>query len=76
VRKTVDSDNIKILGKRIARVRKKQNFTQEELAHKADLTLSQIARIETGVINTSINTLYILSSALEIDIIEFFKKDN
>ena len=76
MRKTVNSDNIKELGKRIARVRKKQNYTQEELSHKADLTLSQIARIETGVINTSINTLYILSSALEIDIIEFFKKDN
>ncbi len=74
MRKSVDRNKIKLLGKRIAYMRKSKKLSQEELSDKAELTLSQIARIETGVINTSVNTLFILADALEIRVSEFFEE--
>lgn len=76
MRKKVDGEQIKALGKRIARIRKSKHITQEELADVCDMTLSQIARIETGVINTSIGTLFNLSKGLGVEIAEFFKTEN
>ena len=66
MRKTVDKKFIKALGKRLAEVRKQKNVTQEQLAEDANLSLSQIARIETGVINTSVNNIYIIAKALDV----------
>ena len=59
-------------GKNLKRVRKSKGMTQEDLAHKADLTLSQIARIETGRLNTSISTVMVLMKALDTDANELF----
>lgn len=53
--------------------RKVRNMTQEDLADKAGLTLSQIARIETGVINTTISTVEALLKALKADSNELFQ---
>ena len=66
MRKTVDKKFIKALGSRLAEVRKQKNVTQEQLAEDANLSLSQIARIETGVINTSVNNIYIIAKALDV----------
>lgn len=59
-------------GKNLTRVRKSKGLTQEDLAHKADLTLSQIARIETGKLNTSISTVMVLLKALGADANDLF----
>ena len=67
--------NVEVLlafGKRLAEIRKSKNVTQEELSFKSGLSLSQIARIETGKINTSICTVYEISKALEIEPGELF----
>ena len=47
-------------------------FTQEQLANKLGLEISQISKIDRGVINTSITTLYSISKVLNVDISEFF----
>lgn len=72
VRKGVNKKKIKSFGKRLAEVRKSKNITQEDLSYRSDLSLSQIARIETGVINTSLNTIFIICEALEVDPKELF----
>jgi transcriptional regulator with XRE-family HTH domain len=72
VRKDVNEKNIKAFGKRLAVVRKSKNITQEDLSYQSGLTLSQIARIETGVINTTLNTILILANALEVEPKELF----
>lgn len=46
--------------------RKKHGFTQEKLAYESDITLSQIARIETGKRNTSVITIIRLAQAMKI----------
>jgi predicted transcriptional regulator len=43
-----------------------QGFTQEKLAYTSDISLSQIARIETGKINPTLCTLIIISRTLGI----------
>ena len=59
----------------MAEIRKNKNITQEQLAEEADLSLSQIARIETGVINTSVNTIYTIATTLDVAPKEFFDFD-
>jgi len=66
---------IKTFGDHLRKVRKEKRLSQEELAHKAGLTLSQVGRIERGVINTSISTVYTLAEALEIKPKELFSFD-
>lgn len=47
-------------------------MTQEDLAEISGLTLSQIARIETGRLNTSISTVNVLLRSLDITANELF----
>jgi len=50
-----------------------RGITQEELAYKTGLALSQIARIETGKLNTSISTVQVILDALGAEANELFK---
>ena len=52
-----------------------RRLSQEELAWKADLELSQISRIERGIINTSVSQLYSIAAALEVSLPELFDFD-
>ncbi|CAN5665140.1 hypothetical protein BH10BAC2_BH10BAC2_02170 [soil metagenome] len=45
----------------------------EELAIEADIEYSQIAKIETGKINTTVSTVYLISLALNIDPADLFR---
>ena len=65
-------DQIKI-GKFIADCRKKQNLTQIELAVAVGIDRAYLSEIENGKANISINILYAISDALEIDIKELFR---
>jgi len=68
--------NIKFLNrlaKNLKKARKAKGLTQEELAFKSGLALSQIARIETGRLNSSVCTIYVLLQALEIDANKLFE---
>ena len=58
---------------RLARLTK--GFTQEQLANELGIEISQISRIERGVINTSVTTLYAISKVLNVDLSEFFVFD-
>ena len=65
---------IKAFGLHLKKVRKSKAVTQEELAFRTGLELSQIGRIERGVINTSISNVFDIAKALKIspkDLFEF-----
>jgi transcriptional regulator with XRE-family HTH domain len=53
-------------GKNLQQLRRRQNFTQEELAYNSGISLSQIARIETGKINPTVCTLIVIAKTLKI----------
>ena len=57
---------IKQFGEHVRKLRVEKEISQEELADRADLTLSQVGRIERGLINTSLTMIYLLAKALEM----------
>lgn len=70
--KEMDSIILRNIGDKIREIRLQKKLTQKELAFILDIEISQITRIETGKINTSILNLIKISKALEIDIKELF----
>ena len=63
-----DEKIIKTLGKRVRYLREQKKISQEELASRAKISLSQVARIETGKLNTTISTISALANALELEL--------
>lgn len=62
-------------GKALREIRLAKGFTQEKLANELGVEISQISRIERGVINTSVVTVYQLAKILKIDVSELFDFD-
>lgn len=63
-----DEEGVKKFAKRLKKVRKDRGFTQEELAYKSGLALSQVARIETARINPTISTVFKIAKTLEVEV--------
>lgn len=59
-------------GENLRNIRLAKGFTQEQLANEVGIEISQISRIERGVINTSISTLYSISLILGVSVSDFF----
>ena len=55
------------IGAKIREERKQAGLTQETLAEKADLSLSQVGYIERGEVKPSIDSLIRLARALDVD---------
>ncbi|MDI6050594.1 MULTISPECIES: helix-turn-helix domain-containing protein [unclassified Flavobacterium] len=62
-------------GGNLRQLRLAKGFSQEQLANELGVEISQISRIERGIINTSVTTLYAISKALKIDVSELFVFD-
>lgn len=58
---------IKAFGENFRKVRESKNLTQEELAYRCELPLSQVGRIERGVHSPTLSTLYILANGLGVE---------
>ena len=71
-------DIYKILSKNIKKYRNLRNYTQQELADKCLMTRDFIGRIESNkeLKSFSLDTIYIISKALDVPIICFFLLDN
>lgn len=53
-------------GQNLKKIRKEKGFTQEQLAIDLDIEISQISRIERGVINTSIGNVNAIARVLKV----------
>lgn len=67
---------LKEFGANLRKLRLNKEFTQEQLANELGVEISQISRIERGIINTSVTTLYELSQILEVNTDDFFNSSN
>lgn len=67
-----DEEGLKLLAKRLKEVRSEKGLTQEELSHRSEITLSQIARIETVKTNPTVSTLFKLARGLQVSPKELF----
>ena len=57
-----------LLGKRIRRLRRLKDYSQEQLAEKANISGKYLGEIERGLANISIEVLEGISKGLEIDL--------
>ena len=64
---------ITAFGKRVRELREKKELSMRHLADLADIEYSQLAKIETGKINTTISTAFAISKALEVPLDKLFK---
>ncbi len=62
----------KVLGQSIKLLREKARLTQEELAEKAHINVSYLAKIENGYVNTTIRYLIKLSRGLQVKVKDLF----
>ena len=62
-------------GKQLKKLRKEKGISQAQLAFEANIELSQVSRIERGLINTTIANVKLLSKVLDIPITRFFEFD-
>lgn len=72
---TFDEEGLELLAKRLKEIRAEKGISQEELAYRSELTLSQIARIETVKTNPTISTLFKIIRTLDISPSELFNFD-
>lgn len=69
---TDESTFLLAFGKNLQKIRKSKGFTQAQLANDLGVEISQISRIERGVINTSISNANAISKVLKVDLKELF----
>lgn len=56
----------RILGWNVRRIRVEQHMTIEELAGRADIDSSHVARIERGTVNSSLDVMAKLAKVLRV----------
>ena len=71
-----DETFLKQFGERLKHIRKSKKVSQEQLAWATGFELSQIGRIERGLINTSISHVAKIAQALKIPPSELFEPDD
>jgi transcriptional regulator with XRE-family HTH domain len=59
-------------GNKLREHRLAKGFTQEQLANELGVEISQVSRIERGLINTSVTTIYSIANTLKISASELF----
>lgn len=60
------------LGLNIAYYRKQQGLTQEQLAEKADVDRSRVSKTEIAWVGTSLDTVFKIADALEVEPYKLF----
>ncbi len=61
-------------GKRLRTIRKRKNLTQLDLEIKSGINHGDISRIENGLKNIEFFTIVKLAEALEVELIDLFRK--
>jgi len=72
VANVVNWEYVKALGRRVIELRNAKNLSQEELANLADIPVNQVGRVERGEINTTVSTIFAISKALKIRVVDLY----
>lgn len=69
---TFHESGLKSFGRRLRVLRRERGLSQEELAWKADSELSQISRMERGIVNAGLSQVFKIAEALNVHPRELF----
>ena len=61
-----DKEFLKQFGLHLKGLRISKNMTQADLAYRSGMEISQISRMERGLLNTSISNLALMAQILEV----------
>lgn len=61
------------IGDQVAKIRKRNGLTIEELANKSGLNPLRVAQIEAGQVRATPDELYALKTALGVDLKDFYR---
>jgi len=61
-----------LLGARIKSLRRGRERTQEQLSERVGLSVTYLSRIERGLENPTLSTLFALAEALKVEPVELF----
>jgi len=68
------------LGAKLREIRLSKSYSQSQLAIDTNMEISQISRIERGVLNTSVLTLLKIAVVLDVELSDllpnYFSEDN
>jgi len=67
-----DQEGLNLLAKRLRELREELGFTQEELAFRSGISVSQVSRIETGLINPTVSTMFHIARSFQVPVSELF----
>jgi transcriptional regulator with XRE-family HTH domain len=67
-------DARKRVGVNVQRLRREKDLSQEELAHRASIHQTYLSGVETGKRNPSVGVLERVAKALNVDLVEFFRR--
>ena len=73
MKKAGQQEYVKAFGQHMRKLRIAKGFSQQDIAFATDLEISQISRIERGVINTSIWQVSQIAEAINIEPSKFFE---
>lgn len=71
-----NENGIRLLGRKIRQLRNKAKISQAQLAFEANIPREQVGRIERGIINTGVSTLFEIAKALNVDVKTLFDFDD
>lgn len=64
-----------VLARNLRKLRQAQSLTQEDLAHRADLTANYISSLEREEYAASVDVLERLAAALGVEAVDLFASD-
>ncbi|KPU42767.1 anaerobic benzoate catabolism transcriptional regulator [Oxobacter pfennigii] len=67
------NDIVKLVGERIRNLRNERNWSQEELAHRANMHRSHLGEIERGETSVTVESIAKIAGAFEMTLEEVFK---
>lgn len=67
---------LKMFGAHLRQIRQDKKLSLEALAYEADIELSQVFRVEKGLVNPTLSTLNALAKGLGISISELTDFEN
>ncbi len=70
--RAIDKEGLILIGLRIKHLRKEKDMSQEQIAFSANISLSQISKLESGKHNTSLSSILSICKALNITVSDFF----
>jgi transcriptional regulator with XRE-family HTH domain len=67
-----DKKVLTAFGNNLRKLRQAKKLSMEELSYEVDVDLSQIYRIEKGMVNPTLSTLNAIAKALDITLKDLF----